>query len=88
MPIYEYSCRACRQHFEHLVLPARPETHDLSCPQCQSTDVERMTSTFAASSEGIRETNLQRARAAYRPIARDKRISEDEQQKRIADEHL
>ena len=87
MPIYEYSCRACRQHFEHLLLQARPETHEVLCPECQSREVERVLSAFAVSSEGIRDANLQRAKAAYRPVAREKRVSEDVQQKRIADEH-
>jgi putative FmdB family regulatory protein len=88
MPIHEYSCRACGQSFEHLLLPARPETLEVSCHHCRSSEVERIMSAFAVSSEGIREANLQRAKQAHRPVARDKRVSEDEQQKRIADEHL
>lgn len=87
MPIHEYTCHACGQHFEHLLLSSRPETHEVSCPQCQSRDVARMLSAFAVSSEGIRDANLQRAKEAHRPIARDKRVSEDQQQQRIADEH-
>jgi putative FmdB family regulatory protein len=87
MPIYEYSCHACGQVFEHLLLPSRAETLEVSCPHCRGTEVERMMSAFAVSSEGIRDANLQRAKAAHRPIAREKRVSEDAQQQRIADEH-
>jgi putative FmdB family regulatory protein len=46
MPIYEYRCRACRRRFRKLV-----PLHfggSLSCLHCQSDQIERLLSRFAA----------------------------------------
>jgi putative FmdB family regulatory protein len=40
MPIYEYACQDCHQHFEALV---RSDTVP-SCPKCQSTQLEKLLS--------------------------------------------
>ena len=47
MPMYEYRCRKCGEQFEKL---RRMQDADLEqeCPECQSEEVERMLSTFAA----------------------------------------
>ncbi len=46
MPLYEYACRSCRHQFEALV-----RTGDTpACPSCQSTDLERLFSSFGMSS--------------------------------------
>ena len=50
MPIYEYACHDCGREFEALVRSSTiPE-----CPDCHSTDLEKMLSVFAtaASSAG------------------------------------
>jgi putative FmdB family regulatory protein len=44
MPIYEYVCMQCESHFEELV---RGE-EQVSCPDCDATDVKRQFSVFAA----------------------------------------
>jgi putative FmdB family regulatory protein len=45
MPIYEYVCMACESHFEELVSLSGS---DPSCPNCESSNVRRQLSVFAA----------------------------------------
>ncbi len=40
MPLYEYTCQNCDHDFEELVLG----NEGVECPQCQSTEVERLLS--------------------------------------------
>lgn len=49
MPIYEYICRKCGDDFEELVFSqeALPP-----CPQCGSTEVEKLMSACAARTDG------------------------------------
>lgn len=43
MPIFEYVCKQCRQHFEAVVYGAqKPE-----CPSCHSVRLEQQLSVFA-----------------------------------------
>lgn len=46
MPIFEYACKDCGQHFEALV---RSDTVP-ECPQCHSTQLDKQLSVFAAGS--------------------------------------
>src|SRR3954454_20280612 len=43
MPMYEYVCMKCEEHFEELVRG----DEEVSCPQCAATNVARQLSTFA-----------------------------------------
>lgn len=43
MPIYEYTCHQCEKQFEALV---RSDTIP-ECPNCHSTELEKMLSVFA-----------------------------------------
>jgi putative FmdB family regulatory protein len=45
VPLYDFRCRSCARTFEALVRKDAP-----SCPHCQSTDLERLLSSFAVSS--------------------------------------
>ncbi len=45
MPIFEYKCRKCDSEFEKLVFGAASE-NGISCPDCQSSEVERLFSSF------------------------------------------
>ena len=56
MPIYEYECPHCHQHFEKLV---RSDTV-VTCPACGSADVEKCVS--APQPPGKSKGILQRAR--------------------------
>ena len=38
MPIYEYACMECEQHFEELV---RSEEQQIACPDCGATNVRK-----------------------------------------------
>ena len=48
MPIFEYQCHQCSQHFEKLTLGGQQEAPD--CPECGSEQVQKQISTFAAKS--------------------------------------
>src|ERR671924_565244 len=43
MPMYEYVCMKCEEHFEELVRG----DEEVACPQCGATNVARQLSTFA-----------------------------------------
>jgi putative FmdB family regulatory protein len=45
MPLYEYSCRECDNHFELLVR----QSTKLECPKCSSTALDKQLSVFAVS---------------------------------------
>lgn len=38
MPIFEFNCRSCDQHFETIVLSTRGK---ISCPKCNSKKVDK-----------------------------------------------
>jgi putative FmdB family regulatory protein len=49
VPIYEFECRGCGHRFEELVRSSGgTELEDVPCPECGSTDVERLLSTSYA----------------------------------------
>ncbi len=51
MPIYEYQCAKCDQHFEKLVY-ASDEGH-VTCPECGAEQVEKMISFSSFMSSGL-----------------------------------
>jgi putative FmdB family regulatory protein len=54
MPLYEYSCPNCQSQFELLIRGSeQPE-----CPQCHSTNVEKLLSVPAAHTHGSRDLPL------------------------------
>lgn len=55
MPLYEYECQDCHQHFELLVR----EHTVLACPACQSPAIDKQLSVFAvgAPSAGVTRTS-------------------------------
>ena len=65
MPIWDYTCRACGQQFERLILASSPTP---ACTACGSTDLERMVSAPAVKSEGTHRLAL--AAAKQRDTAR------------------
>lgn len=44
MPIYEYACMECEDHFDELV---RRDDQVIICPSCNATDVLQQISAFA-----------------------------------------
>jgi putative FmdB family regulatory protein len=49
MPIYEYICDDCNEHFEKIVINKQQE---IACPKCSSKKASIQLSVFAASSSG------------------------------------
>ena len=45
MPIFEYQCASCDNEFETLVRASAPQPE---CPECNSTDLRKKMSSFAA----------------------------------------
>ena len=75
MPIYEYRCLACGHRFEALV-----RAHDTpACESCQSTNLERLLSMFAVSSDSTRRSSLSVARKQNKKVLRDKAIADQEE---------
>jgi putative FmdB family regulatory protein len=48
VPIYEYACKACSQRFELLI---RGTSAQPACPECNSTDLEKLLSLPSVKSE-------------------------------------
>jgi len=68
MPIYEYSCRSCQHQFETLVRGADTP----ACVSCGSTDLERIFSLPAVSSDDTRARALGAAKRRDAAQAKDK----------------
>lgn len=76
MPIYEFLCKACNLEFEQLVLPQ--STSAPACPECSSTDLERLLSQFAVSSDGTRKMNLADGRKRASKTRKEQQHAEHE----------
>jgi putative FmdB family regulatory protein len=74
MPIYEYECRECQHRFELLVF----ESTSLACPDCESTDLERLMSLSAVSCDSTRKRNLGLARKGAKKVQDEKAHAEHE----------
>jgi putative FmdB family regulatory protein len=88
MPIYEYACRACGHHFEHLLLPTA--TTEPACPECQSHDLERLMSGFALSTRDMTKARVKAARKQHSQSkdTKDKQIAEVEYIRHHMEDHL
>jgi putative FmdB family regulatory protein len=49
VPIYEYTCKSCKNQFEQLV-KSMSAANDVKCPECGSKQTARSLSVFAVSS--------------------------------------
>lgn len=47
MPIYEYTCHSCGNRFEEWQASMKADA-EVQCAKCQSREVERLVSAFAA----------------------------------------
>jgi putative FmdB family regulatory protein len=84
MPLFDFRCRSCSHEFEALVRPGGTP----ACPECQNADLDRLPSTFAPSSEGMRRSALTTARQnASKARAERRRVEHGEMVKHIRDEH-
>ncbi|HNV02898.1 MAG TPA: zinc ribbon domain-containing protein [Vicinamibacterales bacterium] len=48
MPLFEFRCKSCGQHFETLVIGSRTTV----CPRCDSADLEKQASRFGVGGPG------------------------------------
>jgi putative FmdB family regulatory protein len=62
MPIFEYTCKQCKQQFEELVFGQDDE--GVVCPGCGSAKVERLMSCCRSKVGGGRESDAPAAKAA------------------------
>ena len=53
MPIYEYTCKACKKPFEQLVRTMNGSAK-VKCPQCGSSETARALSVFAVGAAGAK----------------------------------
>lgn len=51
MPMYEYGCLACNNHFDRLRRMGQDDA-GITCPQCGGAQVRRRLSVFAAHTRG------------------------------------
>ncbi|NLF02580.1 MAG: zinc ribbon domain-containing protein [Anaerolineales bacterium] len=52
MPVFEYQCKQCGERFEMFVR-ARSSAQPISCPNCNSTEVEKALSLFGLKGGGV-----------------------------------
>ena len=77
MPLYDFVCRGCGHQFEALVRgPGGPE-----CPECHGTDLERLLSSFVASSDEGRQKAAVASRQQQIRGRRDQLVAEAEYRK-------
>jgi putative FmdB family regulatory protein len=56
MPIYEYTCKSCKNNFEQLV-KSISSAGKVNCPKCGSKETARNLSVFAVGSESKSQTS-------------------------------
>lgn len=84
MPLFDFKCRTCASEFEALVRSG----HTPACPDCQSQDLDRLPSTFAPSSAGLRRAALTSARQnAAKARAERRHVEHGHMAQHIRDEH-
>ena len=77
MPLYDFRCRACGHEFEALVRPREAP----KCPECHGADLERLLSTFVASSDEGRQRSAKDSRQRQIRGRRDQLVAEAEYRK-------
>ena len=68
MPIFEYICKSCKHEFEALV---RGKTTP-QCPECQSTELEKLFSLPRVKSESTKQLGMKAAKKRDASQARDR----------------
>jgi putative FmdB family regulatory protein len=84
MPLYDYGCRKCGNEFEVLI---RTGDAPPTCAACGSSEIERLLSGFAVSSEHTRAVNLAAGRKFYAKERKDKAVAQWEYEKHHREEH-
>lgn len=84
MPLYEYECKKCGTQFELLI---RPGDNPPACVQCGGTDLEKLLSQVAVSSEHTRALNLKEGRKRASKTQKDKAVAQFEYEEKHRHEH-
>lgn len=85
MPLYDFKCRACGEEFEALVRVPPREDEGPACPSCRSTDLERLLSQFAVSSETTQQAAVKDSKARQMKDRRDQIIAQREYERKHCD---
>lgn len=64
MPVYEYECERCGEHFERLFMSPDDRPSEIECPECGSTEVHRVFSPPTVHSGEARDVVEEAAQAA------------------------
>lgn len=83
MPIYDFKCRGCGHKFEELVRLG--ETPD--CPLCNGSDLERLISIPAVSTDTTRKRSLRNARRVAGEVRREKQHAQAEYERNYIKDH-
>ena len=75
MPLYDFRCQSCGHEFEVLV---RSGEASPTCPECQSSELERLLSLFAVSSEDRRDAAVKKERKRQVAGRKDALVAEEE----------
>lgn len=75
MPLYDYRCQSCGHEFEALV---RAGGTPSQCPECHGTELERLLSTFALSTDERRQAAALDSRRRQIAKRKDAIIAEEE----------
>jgi len=63
MPIYEYECKDCGEHFEELMPVGAEDTP--ACPSCMSTNTEKQLSLFGSIGSGSSSSGSSCSRSGF-----------------------
>jgi len=74
MPLYDFHCRRCEHEFEALVRSGDVPV----CPQCGASDLQRLLSTFALSTDERHQAAVRDSRKRQIRANRDKVIADEE----------
>ena len=83
MPIYEYKCRGCEVEFEELVkLGEVPD-----CPSCGGSDLDKLVSLPAVSTESSRKRTSAIARKATSEVRREQKHAQSVYERNYIRDH-
>ncbi len=82
MPIYEYICKGCGEEFDTLVRAQDPPP---SCPACKGTDLEKVITAAAMSTDQLTRERVKNERKRRLP---KHRAEQNEEYQHALKEHL
>jgi putative FmdB family regulatory protein len=78
MPLYDFHCTKCERDFEALVRPQDPAP---KCPDCHSTELEKLLSGFALHTDDRHQAAVKDSRRRQINANKDKLVAEEEYRK-------